>query len=282
MQSNPTFHSGMAALPNEITDHIIQYVIADARPRPFGGSVTARNTHHSLASVSQTLRLIYLSRPHYALDKTMRQPRSYFRIGEVLEFGDLKTMAAFFQDGPGRDRTTLQKVRFISISYRDAAGWWKWTTEYAYETFEGLHNNWHHMRISLLQLHLPFYRTICSVDDPGVWSLLKIRGLSQLNILGPYGCIVPKVRSMLRTRTQKKRLFPWRPAGLENPWGGTRKNQINHESSSPWQEYYERLDARYRYLHDRETVTARHMKQRTAYHRRQRRYPMLSKRRKRC
>lgn len=49
-------------------------------------------------------------------------------IGEALEFSDLRALAAFFEDGPGRDVTTLHNVRFCSVSYLDdhtATGFWE-------------------------------------------------------------------------------------------------------------------------------------------------------------
>lgn len=59
-----TFHSNTTALPTEITTQILNYVTADAQPLPLGGGVTTRSTHHPIASVSQTLRLIYLEHPY--------------------------------------------------------------------------------------------------------------------------------------------------------------------------------------------------------------------------
>jgi hypothetical protein len=230
-----TFHSSSTAVPTEITDKIIQYVIADSQPLPLGGGVTARKAHHPVASVSQTLRSIYLNRLHHTLDKTKRRAKHQFKIGETLEFSDLGTMAAFFRDGPGQDNATLQGIRFLSISYLDndtLTSRWEWTTKYAYEAFELLHNNWHLMQVRLLQLCLPFYRTISSVNDPGLWSLLKIRNLDQLTILGPYGCIAPQVRSWFKARTHKKKLFPWHPLGMENPGRKSWTNLDNFEGNS--------------------------------------------------
>ncbi|KAH8595108.1 heterokaryon incompatibility protein-domain-containing protein [Bisporella sp. PMI_857] len=50
-----------------------------------------------------------------------------------------------------------------------------------------------------------------------IWSLLKIRNLAHLSILGPYGCITPQVRIFLKARTHRRNLFPWRPCGTEDP-----------------------------------------------------------------
>ncbi len=131
------------------------------------------------------------------------------------------------------------------------------------------------MQISWLRLCLLSSPAISSVDDPGVWSLLKIRNLPHLTIRGPHGCIAPTVRKHLKARKHMKKLFPWRPLGLENVGERAWRGQM------AWQEQYKFLDSRYKYLHDRETVTERCKRQRNAYHKRRQRWPMLSKRRKR-
>ncbi|KAH7363942.1 hypothetical protein BKA65DRAFT_489972 [Rhexocercosporidium sp. MPI-PUGE-AT-0058] len=258
-----TFHSNTTAIPTEITTQILGYIVADARP--LGGSVRTHTKHHPVATVSKTFRAIYLNSPYSTSTKGGETTPAKLRIGEALEFSDLKTLSAFFEHGPGRDATTLHNVRFLSVSYLDdenATGWGQRTTDYAYEAFEYLYKDWGSMRISWLRLCIPYSHAISSVNDPGLWSLLKLRNLPRLIIRGPHGCITPEVRKHLKARTHTKKLFPWRPLGLEN------------------EEQYQLLDSRYKYLHDRETVTERRKMQRNAYHKRRRRWPMLSKWRK--
>ena len=156
--------------------------------------------------------------------------------------------------------------------------WWQRATDYAYEAFESLYNHWEFMRIAWLQLCFPYPRIISSIDDPGLWSLLKIRNLPRLTILGPRGCISSQVRRILKSQTRKKKLFPWRPLGLENPGGKVWADNIKQQGRMDWEKQYNWLDARYKYLHDRRTVSARREEQRRAYHKRRRRWPMLSKR----
>ncbi len=208
----------------------------------------------------------------------------HVNIGEALYFNDLRTSAAFFREGPGQDIALLRKVRFLSISYLDdhaATDWWRRSTDYAHEAFELLYTSWHLMQVSWLQLCLPHLYAVSSVDDPGIWSLLKIRGLPYLTISGPRRCITPTVRAWLKAQTRRKKLFPWQPLGVENPGPNNWTALIKHRNDQPpWQQQHEWLDARYKYLHDRETVAVRRIKQRTAYHKRRRRWPMLSKRRK--
>ena len=95
----------------------------------------------------------------------------HLNIGEALYFDDLRILAAFFRDGPGRDSALLPKVRFLSISYLDdhtATDSWRRKTDYAYKAFELLYASWHVMQISWLHLCLPCLDAISSVDDPGV------------------------------------------------------------------------------------------------------------------
>ncbi|KFY68161.1 hypothetical protein V496_01253 [Pseudogymnoascus sp. VKM F-4515 (FW-2607)] len=278
------FHGYRNEVPTEIAAHIIQYVIAGAQQLPFGGGTTVRRAHHPVASVSRILRSIYLSHPYPTIAKNRGTARA--NIGGALEFSDLKTLAAFFQEGPGRYVANIHKVRFLSICYVDddtVRDRWRQTIGYAYEAFELLYTSWSLMQISELQLCLLGFNAISSVDDPGIWSLLKIRGLAHLTILGPHRCIVPEVRKWLKARTHRRKLLPWVALGVENPGPSNWIDCLKYQDVLPhWQQQYEWLDARYKYLHDRETVAARCAKQRLAYDKRRRRWPMLSKRRRSC
>jgi len=156
----PTFHtfrSNTTFIPAEITSRILGYVVADSRPSPLGGGVRTHAAHHPVASVSRAIRSIYLNHPYSTSTEGREITPVKLRIGEALEFSDLRTLAAFFEDGPGRDATILQHVQFLSISYIDdhtATGWGQRTTDYAYEAFEHLHKHWSSMRISWLQICL--------------------------------------------------------------------------------------------------------------------------------
>lgn len=223
-----TFHSNTTAIPAKITTQILGYIVADARPSPLGGGVRTNAAHHPVASVSRAFRAIYLNHAYSPSTKGRETTPVKLRIGEALEFCDLRTLTAYFEDGPGRNATTLHNVRFLSVSYLDdenATGWGQRTTDYAYEAFEHLHKHWDSMRISWLRLCLPSSPAILSVDDPGLWSLSKIRNLPHLTILGPRGCIAPEVRKCLKARTHMKKLFPWRPLGLENAGGSDWRGQ---------------------------------------------------------
>lgn len=280
------FHGYKIEVPTEIAAHIIQYVIAGAQQLSLGGGTTVRRTHHPVASVCRILRSVYLNQPYPTITKDRGTARANISIGEALEFSDLKTFAAFFREGPGRYAANIHKARFLRIYYVDddtVRDRWQQTIDYAYEAFELLYTNWSPMRISEIQLCLLDFNAISSVDDPGIWSLLKVRGLAHLTILGPHRCIVPEVRKWLKARTHRRKLFPWVALGVENPGPNNWISRLKHQEVLPyWQQQYEWLDARYKYLHDRETVAARCAKQRLAYYKRRRRWPMLSKRRRSC
>ena len=161
-----TFHSNPTFIPAEITSRILGYVIADSRPSPLGGGVRTHAAHHPVASVSRAIRSIYLNHPYSTSTEGREITPVKLRIGEALEFSDLKTLSAFFKHGPGRHATTLHSVRFLSVSYLDdenAMGWGQRTTDYAYEAFECLHKHWDSMRISWLRICLPYSPAISSV-----------------------------------------------------------------------------------------------------------------------
>ncbi|PMD64524.1 uncharacterized protein K444DRAFT_660315 [Hyaloscypha bicolor E] len=107
------------AIPAEITSQIIECVIADAQLLPIGGGVGMRRAHHPVASASHALRTTYLSHPYPTTAKHRTAAPIHLNLGEALYFNDLRTLAAFFQEGPGQDIALSRKVRFLSISYVD-------------------------------------------------------------------------------------------------------------------------------------------------------------------
>lgn len=285
MATNPstrmfhTFHSSTTSVPTEVTEQIIHFAIADTPLIPLGGGVTAHHTHPSTASVSRIFRTIYLNLSYTpAVNGRAVASPVKLRIGQALDFKDLRTLAAYFENGPGRNALSLRNIRFLSVSYlNDHSGLqWRRTFEYAYEAFECLLSDWTSMDISWLHLCLS-PRAISSINDPGMWTLSKIRNLRHFTILGPYGCIAPDLWKYLNTRTCAKTLFPWRQSrvgNIEEEW------KIGHIAGG-WQKQYESLDARYKFLHHRPTVIERREKQREAYRKRRNRYPLLFRRRKR-
>jgi hypothetical protein len=112
-QSFSTFHSNTTAIPPEITSQIIEYAIPDTQLLPMGGGVDMRRAHQPVASVSCTLRMIYLGLPYPTTTKHKATTPVHLNIGEALYFNDLRTLAAFFREGPGRDTALLHKVRFL-------------------------------------------------------------------------------------------------------------------------------------------------------------------------
>lgn len=273
-----TFHSDEVALPPEITLDILRHALAETILSPMGGGVNNRNSHHAIASVSRALRLLYLSLPSTVEIRKLSPNR--YKIGEVLAFDDLSTMAAFFTGGPGRYPRFFRTIRCLVVSYLDdgTVSWWRGSNAYAYEAFELLHQSWGDMSIERLRIHFYGAEAIRSVDDPGIWSLLKIRGLAHLELISERRAISRQVRSHLTARTRCKKLFPWRPLGLENPGPREWSTHVKYVDDIPkWRAEFDWLDSRYKFLQDRETIARRCKRQRQ----RRRRWPMLSKRKKR-
>ncbi|KAH9205872.1 hypothetical protein DL95DRAFT_470162 [Leptodontidium sp. 2 PMI_412] len=114
-----TSHNNTTVIPAEITSQILGYIVADARPSPLGGGVRTHAAQHPVVSVSTAFRSIYLNHPYSTSTEDRDTTPVKLRIGETLEFSDLKTLSAFFKHGPGRHATTLHSVRFLSVSYLD-------------------------------------------------------------------------------------------------------------------------------------------------------------------
>jgi len=116
---------------------------------PFGGGINAHRAHHPVATVSRTLRSFYLDFPYSPITNSRSTPPVKLRIGEALEFTDLRTLAAFFENGPGQDAKVLHNVRFLSISHLDdnTVTDWRRTVSYVHEAFECLFDKWSMMRI---------------------------------------------------------------------------------------------------------------------------------------
>ncbi|KAN0095909.1 hypothetical protein V8E51_006308 [Hyaloscypha variabilis] len=170
------------------------------------------------------------SKRHYDVVYSKRHFRPQIR--ETLSFPDLETMAAYFTSGPGRPEWgyCLAHVKFVRIVYRDSAkSFWRYTLEYAYEAFELLYANL-----------LDDFPNGMSVKTPGMWSLLKVRGLQAVILTG----------------------YAWpRNKRLANaPW----IQQLDFQEQWQW------LDKRYQDLQDRAIVTKRRLRRRKAYNARYR------------
>lgn len=61
--------------------------------------------------------MIYLDLPYSPFTNGRATAPVELKIGEALEFSELRTLAAVFEDGLDRDTLTLYNVRFLSVSY---------------------------------------------------------------------------------------------------------------------------------------------------------------------
>jgi hypothetical protein len=217
-----SFHIVNTQLPSEIVYLIIQYAESDT-PLPNYPMIY----YPPIAYVSRALRDAYLNYLNYqsCVDFGIGK-RPVPRIGEALSFPDLQTFARFFTNSPGRPGQFLAHVTYIRIIYRDdwAVPPWEYDVRYAYEAFELLVANFGRMRLQRLQIHIrsyiKSYAQPFGIDAPGVWSLLKIRGLQELILTSRHGEICPAVRRALQKRLRWPKSRPWKPIGLEDPGPG--------------------------------------------------------------
>lgn len=96
-----TFNSNTAAIPAEITTQILENILLDVCLQPFRDSTILCTTHHPIAFVSQTLRSIYLNLPYLPPTNGRTTMLIKLRISEALEFRDLRTLVAYFENSPG-------------------------------------------------------------------------------------------------------------------------------------------------------------------------------------
>jgi hypothetical protein len=281
--SNPlprfaTFHGRTEALPIELTTTIIELAY-----RPITSLLGHRNAGHApIATVSSTLRNIYLEQPSnfdFGV-KRCRRPFKQPTLRETLNFPDLWSLARFFTHGPGRigyDLSHVTYVRVVYVDYRDTLPW-DFSLRYAYEAFELLVANLGRMRLQRLQLCL-LQRTTDSfnADTPGVWSLLKVRDLEKLILTSCNDVVDPRLRKALKSRVRWSAAQPWRPLGFENPGPGDWQTRVR-QNGLDLEQY---LNYRYPYLHDRLTVDARAQERRKVHDRRYGQRPLARLRRSR-
>jgi hypothetical protein len=66
-----------------------------------GGGVGMRRAYRPVAFVLGALWMIYLSLLYLTTAKHKTTALIHLNIGEALSFNDLRTLAAFFREGPG-------------------------------------------------------------------------------------------------------------------------------------------------------------------------------------
>lgn len=228
--------------------YILQLLIGESLPTPLG---TPRTKHHAIAYVSPLLRDLYLAM------KSGRRFGMYGRsvkiptIRETLSFPSLRAMIQFFNNGPGQLPSALAQITHVYIVYRDDTDILPVfnTFNYAYEAFELLNTKLPHMALHRIHLDLNEVETKnygVNVDSPGIWNLLRVRGLKQL-IVTPAGrtCkMIPGHRALLAKRVCSSPNMPWKPLGIEQP---EQDNRLTHASLGKKETW---LEEQYRFLHD--------------------------------
>jgi hypothetical protein len=100
--------------------------------------------HYIVASILHALYIIYLGYLYPSAAKYRITIPIHLNISEALSFNDLRTLAAFFREGPGYDIAILRNIRSLSISYLDnytTIDWRRRTTDYTYKAFKLLYTS---------------------------------------------------------------------------------------------------------------------------------------------
>lgn len=264
-----TFHTATREVPFEVTSMIMAYVAADHACQLLGSPGCSLP---AVSMVSSPIRSIYAQQcSHFsfkdgkgALALGRKGPSRPVRqtpiIGRTLHFFDLRAMASFFTDGPGRqdadeprlNQEWLSGINFIRVEFRDTS-WHRGsryaprTLDFAYEAFQLLAAAINGGRINActlrLQIYIGEYDGFC-VDTPGMWNLLKVSGLQAL-ILDGY--VDKGVRSILQSRVTSRvaPLGAWQPTGLESTGFGDWMERVLREEKGEgelWERQWRWLD----------------------------------------
>jgi hypothetical protein len=132
---------------------------------------------------------------------------------ETLFFKNLNSMFRYFSTGPGgvgQGAADLRHVRWVSVMYGD-----KKDLRSAWDAFEALRRAT--SRLSLEYLHvgcLDRNAKLLGPDSPGLWGLLKLRGLKTVFLTGfAWGDI--RFNQHVRDLVTSPAATPWRPCGQE-------------------------------------------------------------------
>ena len=273
LRSNTRFSSfnvNSVQVPAEITRKILAFAS--------DGESVWEHRHRrpsAIAQVSTVFRTIYPSLPSaFAFETPHHLSRSKIipLVQEVLNFHDLTTMVSFFVDGPGRpdSNVDLSRIKYIRIVYIDYARvrpdyfapYYRGDWEYAFEAFELLVENAHRMSLEQLELKVLYESCSFGVDSPGIWSLLRLRGLKKFYLMARRGTIRRTVRTKIRQRVQWKQYRKWKPLGLEGPGPGDWRQKVKVcRGQTRLEAEWAYLAARYKYLQDRCTIQERRNKQ---------------------
>jgi hypothetical protein len=189
-----------------------------------------------LANLASPLALALISEePAPSLD--IARPRRK----NVLVFDDLKTMSRWFTIGRGRPGCLIENpninadvlnpnpaerlpwmrsVQIVQVTFIDNAQYHALAQpsstrmEYAQEAFAELANAMG--RMALRRLHIivpPGIRVLQSIDDPGVWEITHIRGLTSFDVQADQWSVNPEVVRQLTTICKGQRVR-WQPVGM--------------------------------------------------------------------
>ena len=94
------FYNNTTVIPTEITSQILGYIVVDAQPLTLSGCVKNYTIYYLVVLVLRVFCSIYLNYPYSSSTKSRETMLVKVCISEALKFCDLRTLVAFFEDGP--------------------------------------------------------------------------------------------------------------------------------------------------------------------------------------
>jgi hypothetical protein len=240
-----TFHGVSRELPTEVIERIV--FLAELGDVLLG---SPRRRHPPIAYVCQQLRNTYLdqySRFDFGIGRRrlkwgtpgpgrQRTPKnSNPTIRSALDFEDLASMIRFFNSGPGRPaaNSILTDVEFVRIQYIDwvqmaGAMYELRSVHLAFRAFELLAKNAQRMDLRRIQLIVPTVLPDFGINSPGMWNLLKLRGIQAFMMEGRQR-FAPGLVKVFARRLGLAEEPLWLPIGGEDPGQGS----LGHRMSTP-------------------------------------------------
>ena len=218
------------------------------------------------------------------------------RVEQALWFRGLVELADFFHGNTGLNHhNILHTIEFISIAYVDLyyARACEWTTAWAYQAFERLcraQRNGLLPGLKWVELRVPIrgssWDPVGAFHAPGIWNLLKLRGLQKFIVSTPHrGLIPPNLRRALQECTSRPLGLLWPrlkclPTLLDLMPGRYAGKVVRRHEFFEEVDQFGFLERMYWEMHHRKAVTERRAAWRASAAKAKKRYPLAVRRRR--